>query len=44
MNDVIELCGNPADEVYLTMDDFGAVHHRVEEPPVDELPFDIPRD
>ncbi|MFA6955131.1 MAG: hypothetical protein WC538_04580 [Thermoanaerobaculia bacterium] len=44
MSESIELCGNPADEVYATSDDFGAVHYRVAEPPVEELPFDIPRD
>lgn len=44
MNELIELCGNPADEVYATLDDFGTAHAGVSEPPVDELPFDIPRD
>ena len=44
MNDMLELCGNPADEVYVTMDDFGASPYEVAELPVEELPFDIPRD
>jgi len=44
MTELIELYGSPADEVYATLDDFGAAQSPVAEPPVDELPFDIPRD
>lgn len=44
MNDVIELSSNPADAVYATIDDFESSAYATAEPPVDELPFEIPRD
>ena len=44
MKHMFELWGNTADEVYVTMDDFGASPYEVAELPVEELPFDIPRD
>ena len=41
---MLELCANTAHEGYVTMGDIGASPYEVAELPVEELPFDIPRD